>query len=79
MQVALIALVYRKSLLLDSASFLSVTTGQVVNLISNDAFKFEQASIFVHFLWNAPVELCVALYLLWQEIGPASLMGFGIM
>ncbi|KAL8592431.1 hypothetical protein ACOMHN_021373 [Nucella lapillus] len=49
------------------------TTGQIVNLMSNDVNRFDQAVIFLHFLWIGPVQ-CVAavifLHFLW--IGPVQ-------
>ncbi|KAK7893420.1 hypothetical protein WMY93_022572 [Mugilogobius chulae] len=32
------------------------TTGQIVNLLSNDVMKFDEVTLFLHFLWVAPLQ-----------------------
>jgi len=41
---------------------------QVVNLISNDAQKFEEGSVFLHYIWASVVQSIVCLGLLWREV-----------
>ena len=56
MRVAVTGLVYAKALRLSSATFAQTTTGQLVNLIANDAEKFEQLSIHLNYVWYVYLE-----------------------
>ena len=42
---------------------------QVVNLVSNDVQRLEDASNFAHFLWIGPVETVIVLALIVREVG----------
>jgi len=48
------------------------TAGQIVNLLSNDANRFDVAFKCVHFLWIGPMATAVVTYFLWREIGGVS-------
>ncbi|KAJ1983814.1 hypothetical protein H4R34_001057 [Dimargaris verticillata] len=72
-RVALMGLMYHKSLGLPVSS--SVSTGAVINVISNDVEPFERVALFAHFLWLAPLESLMALYFLWAEIGVSAVIG----
>jgi ATP-binding cassette subfamily C (CFTR/MRP) protein 4 len=45
----------------------------VVNLISNDVNRFDQFMVMAHFLYLAPMELVVCVWLAWREVGVACL------
>ncbi|KAH8334357.1 hypothetical protein KR059_009145 [Drosophila kikkawai] len=79
MRVAVSSAIYRKALRLSRTSLGDTTTGQVVNLLSNDLNRFDRALIHFHFLWLGPVELLIAAYFLYQQIGAASFYGIGIL
>ncbi|XP_034668148.1 probable multidrug resistance-associated protein lethal(2)03659 [Drosophila subobscura] len=79
LRVAVGSAIYRKALRLSRTALGDTTTGQVVNLISNDLGRFDRALIHFHFLWLGPLELLVASYFLYQSIGLASLYGIGIL
>ena len=51
------------------------TVGQMVNLLSNDAKRFELFTRFFHYLWLAPLQFFLILYLSWQSIGEATFVG----
>ncbi|XP_076004915.1 ATP-binding cassette sub-family C member 4-like isoform X2 [Genypterus blacodes] len=55
------------------------TTGQIVNLLSNDVIRFDDVTIFLHFLWVGPLQAAVVVGLLWVEIGPSCLAGMVIL
>ena len=48
-----------------------------MNLISNDAGKFEDLAIYLHYLWHAIFEASVILALMIWQIGASALFGFG--
>jgi len=79
MRVAVSTAIYRKALRLSRTALGDTTTGQVVNLISNDLGRFDRALIHFHFLWLGPLELLISSYFLYQQIGIASLYGIGIL
>ncbi|XP_039501135.1 probable multidrug resistance-associated protein lethal(2)03659 [Drosophila santomea] len=79
MRVAVSTAIYRKALRLSRTALGDTTTGQVVNLISNDLGRFDRALIHFHFLWLGPLELLISSYFLYQQIGVASLYGIGIL
>ena len=55
--VQVTAAVHAKLLRLNSASVSAVSAGQIVNLVSNDARRFDDYSPHVPFLVLAPIEL----------------------
>nr|AFI71925.1 FI19719p1 [Drosophila melanogaster] len=79
MRVAVSTAIYRKALRLSRTALGDTTTGQVVNLISNDLGRFDRALIHFHFLWLGPLELLISSYFLYQQIGVASLYGIVIL
>jgi hypothetical protein len=76
-RLTLMTAIYQKALRLDLGTMSGQTSGQLVNLLSNDAFKHESGLHFHHYLWAAPVQLLEALLVLWYlGIGRAALIGF---
>ncbi|KAJ3256052.1 hypothetical protein HK103_005735 [Boothiomyces macroporosus] len=73
-RVAVTSAVYRKCLSLSVSH--TASTGTIVNLISNDVQKFEDATPWAPFMIVAPVELFVVWYFVYQIIGWASLAPF---
>ncbi|KAG7252298.1 hypothetical protein CRUP_025978, partial [Coryphaenoides rupestris] len=55
------------------------TTGQIVNLLSNDVNKFDHVTIFLHYLWVGPLQAAAAVGILWNEIGPSCLSGMAVL
>ncbi|KAG0233737.1 P-loop containing nucleoside triphosphate hydrolase protein [Mortierella sp. GBAus27b] len=70
---SLIALMYRKCLTLSTSS--SISTGTVINLISNDLQPFENWAPFGLYLVLGPLEMIALMYFLWKELGVACLAG----
>jgi ABC-type multidrug transport system fused ATPase/permease subunit len=57
-----------------------VTTGTIINLMAVDAFKVSEICAYLHFLWaNTPVQVVVAVYLLYRILGYSSIAGIGMM
>lgn len=69
MRQTLISAVYSKSLRLNSSQVVHVTTGKIINLISNDVHPCDEACTYFIFLLVGPVELVVALILISLEVG----------
>uniref|UniRef100_A0A8D0AWN2 Multidrug resistance-associated protein 4-like n=1 Tax=Sander lucioperca TaxID=283035 RepID=A0A8D0AWN2_SANLU len=68
-----------EALRLSSSAMGKTTTGQIVNLLSNDVNKFDDVTIFLHFLWVGPLQAAAVVGLLWAEIGPSCLAGMVIL
>nr|XP_056718111.1 ATP-binding cassette sub-family C member 4 [Euleptes europaea] len=79
LRVAMCHMIYRKALRLSNAGMTKTTTGQIVNLLSNDVNKFDQVTIFLHFLWAGPLQAVAVTVLLWLEIGPSCLAGMAVL
>uniref|UniRef100_A0A8C5U3W5 Multidrug resistance-associated protein 4 n=1 Tax=Malurus cyaneus samueli TaxID=2593467 RepID=A0A8C5U3W5_9PASS len=79
LRVAMCHMIYRKALRLSNIAMAKTTTGQIVNLLSNDVNKFDQVTIFLHFLWAGPLQAIAVTALLWMEIGPSCLAGMAVL
>ncbi|KAM6934339.1 ATP-binding cassette sub-family C member 4-like [Xenentodon cancila] len=77
-RVAMCHMIYRKALCLNSSALAKTTTGQIVNLLSNDVNKFDEVTLYLHFLWVGPLQaVCVTFFLL-HAIGPSCLVGMAV-
>uniref|UniRef100_A0A452VN02 Multidrug resistance-associated protein 4 n=1 Tax=Ursus maritimus TaxID=29073 RepID=A0A452VN02_URSMA len=79
LRVAMCHMIYRKGLRLSNRAMGKTTTGQIVNLLSNDVNKFDQVTIFLHFLWAGPLQAIAVTALLWMEIGISCLAGIAVL
>ncbi|KAM6898542.1 ATP-binding cassette sub-family C member 3 [Lycodopsis pacificus] len=78
-RTAVIGAIYRKALVITNAAKRSSTVGEVVNLMSVDAQRFMDLTTFLNLLWSAPLQIILALYFLWQNLGPSVLAGVAVM
>lgn len=78
-RACLIGAVYRKSLVLANQSKKSYTTGEIVNLMAVDSQRFVDLLPWLCFLWTAPIQIGIALWLLWNELGISVLGGLVLM
>ncbi len=57
-----------------------VNTGTIINLMAVDSFKVSEISAYLHFLWaSVPVQIIVAITLLYKILGYSSVAGIGMM
>ncbi|XP_044009489.1 probable multidrug resistance-associated protein lethal(2)03659 [Aphidius gifuensis] len=74
-RVACCSLVYRKSLKLSRVALGEKSIGQVVNLLSNDVSRFDNAVVFLHYLWISLVETALVTYFMYLEVGWSAVIG----
>ncbi|XP_061266623.1 ATP-binding cassette sub-family C member 4-like isoform X3 [Bos javanicus] len=79
LRVAMCHMIYRKALRLSSPAMGKTTTGQIVNLLSNDVNRFDQVTMFLHYLWVGPLQAIAVTTLLWMQIGMSCLAGMAIL
>ncbi|VDL69418.1 unnamed protein product [Nippostrongylus brasiliensis] len=78
-QTCLTAAVYKKTLRLSSAARRTKTVGEIVNLMSIDIDRFQQISPQTMQYWSNPLQIGLALFFLWHQVGIAVLSGVGVM
>ncbi|XP_076168369.1 ATP-binding cassette sub-family C member 4 [Ptiloglossa arizonensis] len=74
-RVAACSVVYRKALRLSKTALGETAPGKVVNLVANDVNRFDLVSIFIHYMWSAPLSGLIIAYILYIEAGYAGLIG----
>ncbi|KAG0307447.1 Multidrug resistance-associated protein 1, partial [Dissophora globulifera] len=75
-KTALISMVYRKALRLSPSSRLRSSTGEIVNHVSIDAEIWGDAFIYLSSWISIPVEIGIALVLLYMYLGWSMIAGF---
>jgi hypothetical protein len=70
---------FSQSLRLSQSSLGQTTIGQMVNLLSNDVNRFDQSTIFLHYLWVGPIQTAIVTVILWTYYGPACLAGLAVL
>uniref|UniRef100_A0A8C0EXC5 Canalicular multispecific organic anion transporter 2 n=1 Tax=Bubo bubo TaxID=30461 RepID=A0A8C0EXC5_BUBBB len=79
LRTGITGVIYRKSLVITNSAKRSSTVGEIVNLMSVDAQRFMDLMTFLNMLWSAPLQIFLALYFLWQALGPSVLAGVAVM
>ncbi|XP_056607956.1 multidrug resistance-associated protein 1 isoform X1 [Triplophysa dalaica] len=79
LRTAIIGAVYRKALVITNAARRTSTVGEIVNLMSVDAQRFMDLITYINMIWSAPLQVILALYFLWQNLGPSVLAGVAVM
>eukprot|EP00090_Calanus_glacialis_P002437 TRINITY_DN11824_c0_g1_i1.p1 TRINITY_DN11824_c0_g1~~TRINITY_DN11824_c0_g1_i1.p1 ORF type:complete len:1639 (-),score=332.95 TRINITY_DN11824_c0_g1_i1:544-5460(-) len=76
---ALISALYRKSLTVTAESKKGSTSGEIVNLMSVDCQKIGDILPYLNMLWSSPLQITVAIYLLYQILGASVIAGLVVM
>ncbi|XP_072050857.1 ATP-binding cassette sub-family C member 9-like [Amphiura filiformis] len=79
-RTAVQTMIYDKSLRLSTYALSggSMTVGHVTNHMSTDAMNLLFFFQKMHFIWAIPLQIMIALGLLYYQIGPSSLLGFAV-
>ncbi|XP_067676997.1 ATP-binding cassette sub-family C member 2-like [Haliotis asinina] len=78
-RTGLMSAVYKKALTMNNESRKKYTTGEIVNLMSVDVQRVEQAVMQMWIVWSAPIIFIICFYQLYQVLGLAFLTGVVIM
>ncbi|XP_044001771.1 multidrug resistance-associated protein 1 isoform X9 [Aphidius gifuensis] len=78
-RTALTAAIYRKALRMSNTARKESTVGEIVNLMSVDAQRFMELTAYINMIWSAPLQIALALYFLWDILGPSVLAGLAVM
>uniref|UniRef100_A0A8B9CRS2 Multidrug resistance-associated protein 1 n=1 Tax=Anser brachyrhynchus TaxID=132585 RepID=A0A8B9CRS2_9AVES len=79
LKTAIVGVIYRKALVITNSARKTSTVGEIVNLMSVDAQRFMDLATYINMIWSAPLQVILALYLLWQNLGPSVLAGVAVM
>ncbi|KAK1305890.1 ABC transporter C family member 3 [Acorus calamus] len=69
----LVTMIYKKGLKLSGQSRQGSTSGEIINIMSVDADRIGQFSWYMHDLWMVPIQVTLALLILYKNLGLASL------
>ncbi|XP_065055747.1 multidrug resistance-associated protein 1-like [Rhopilema esculentum] len=76
---AFLGIVYRKMLRLSNKGRSDFTTGEMVNLMSVDASKFQDITTYLNMVWSAPFQIITTLIFLYNLMGWSIFAGVAIM
>ena len=79
LRTGLVTAIFDKSLGLSNTVRQRFSTGEAVNLMSIDAQRLMDFTNFAHSLWATPLQVGIAFYFLYEEIGAAVFAGLFVM
>jgi ATP-binding cassette subfamily C (CFTR/MRP) protein 1 len=74
-RTVVVVAVYKKALNLASGERQTRTLGEITNLISIDAQRLQDLTTYVHAVWYSLVQISLALFFLWKQLGASSFGG----
>lgn len=74
MRIACSSLIYRKALRLNQKAFAKTSSGQIVNLLSNDVGRLEN-TIYLNHLIMAPIETLLVMAFIYFTVGWYGIIG----
>ncbi|XP_061170519.1 multidrug resistance-associated protein 1-like [Saccostrea echinata] len=77
-KVALVGMIYKKSLTMSNAAKSQYTIGDIVNLMSVDCQRIQDAFMFQYEIISFFFTLALGLYLIWNQMGAATLGSFAV-
>lgn len=74
-RVACSGLIYQKALQIRNSSIEDGQNSQIINMLSTDLSKFDNAFAYVHNVWKSPLEAMIFFVFIYKEIGISALVG----
>ena len=71
----MVSAVFAKALRLSNSARRDTTVGEIVNLMSVDAQRFQDVATYICMMWSSPMQIALSLYFLWRILGPSVLAG----
>ncbi|CAF4354696.1 unnamed protein product [Rotaria socialis] len=68
MRVAYSGLIFRKVLRLSTDAMNKFSSGEITNLLANDANKVELLHYYLNYLWIAPLQTLAIIFILWSYV-----------
>ena len=65
----------QQALRLSTSARRKTSVGEIINLMSVDAQKLQDAPVYLHGIWVAPLVVVLCMYFLWQQLGPSAFAG----
>jgi ABC-type multidrug transport system fused ATPase/permease subunit len=78
-RTAVSTLLFLKSLRISAAGRAKTSTGQVVNMMSNDTAQLQRFLQFAGMTLVAPIQIIISLVLIYGQVGNATWVGVGFM
>lgn len=78
-RAGLVVALYQKSLRLSHRARSQSSTGEIVNLMANDAARVYNVASMLHSAWVLPTQALVVIAALFYIMGPATLAGLAVM
>lgn len=79
MRAGIVQAIYKKALRLTPEARHAASTGEVVNLMSNDAARIYNVAPMLHQLWAMPLQMIAIVALLFELLGVSMLAGLAVM
>lgn len=70
---------YFQILRIKKSNLIDGIAGQAINIMSNDALKFDTSVCFLQSLYQGPVEVIILSFFIYKEIGMSGLLGIAFM
>ncbi|KAK4485344.1 hypothetical protein RD792_007981 [Penstemon davidsonii] len=67
------AAIYQKQLRLSNAAKLTHSSGEIINYVTNDAYRIGEFPYWFHQLWTTSLQLCLVVIILFQAVGLATI------
>ncbi|CAF4098406.1 unnamed protein product [Adineta steineri] len=75
--IAYTGLIYRKVLRLSLYSMNSITSGEITNLLANDANQVQFVAVFMNHLWIAPIQVILVIFVFWYFVKYIAFIAIG--
>jgi ABC-type multidrug transport system fused ATPase/permease subunit len=78
-RAGLVVAIYKKALCLSHSSRAQSSTGEIVNLMANDAARVYNVASMMHSAWMLPAQALVVICALFYIMGPSAFAGLAVM